>query len=237
MKLFVVTNILIIIGSYLFIAIIGHNINDKFLDYSLIEASRITKYIVNNVVNSTVLNRVDMNNLFITDRGSNNEIKYMNFNIKEVNILLGEVTNNILIMFKEFESGNSSIVDLSNNFLTNTPIKGYKNGVIIEVPIGIATDNFILANIGPKIPIKLSLTGELESSISTSIVNYGINSALVTVYLDLNVSLRVLLPFKTEKITVNHNIPIAMSFIDGKLPSYYMSGWNASTGVYTIPKE
>jgi len=234
-KLFIIVNILIVITSITFINYLGKKINDKFLEYSEIEATRIVKYIVNEVANTEVFNNFDMNKLLETTKNKEDEIKSVEFNAIEVNKILSKITNNIHDMFEEFEKGNSTIIDLSNNLLTNTKIKDYKNGIIFEVPVGIASNNFILSNFGPKIPVKLSITGEIESNISTSVVEYGINNALITMYINIQVSEQILMPFKTKKITISQKIPISISIINGKIPNYYLNGMNNSSALYNLP--
>jgi sporulation protein YunB len=234
-KIFIIINISIIIGSIIFINYLGNKINDKFLEYSEIEATRIVKYIVNEVAAKEVFNDIDMNKLLNTTKNTEDEIKSIEFNTIEVNKILSKITNSIHKMFVEFEKGNSNIIDLSNNLLTNSKIKDYKNGIIFEVPIGLASNNFILSNFGPKIPIKLSITGEIESSISTSVVEYGINNALITLYINIQVSEQILMPFKTKRITINQKIPVSISLINGKIPNYYLNGMNNNSTLYNLP--
>jgi len=234
-KIFIIANIIIVIATIYFINYLSSKINDNFIEYAEIEATKITKYVVNQVAVKEVFNGVNMNSLISTTRNNDDEIKSIDFNSTEVNKLLAKVTTSIHEMFKDFENGTSDILDLSHNLLTNASIKDYRGGIIFEVPIGIASNNFILANLGPKIPIKLSITGEIESNISTSVVEYGINSALITLYINIQVSEQILMPFITKKITINQKIPLSISIINGKIPNYYLNGINSNSPLYNLP--
>ena len=236
-RLFIFVNILILIGSLFLIGYIGNKIDERFLEYAEIEATKIAKYIVNKATSKEMLKNINVNTMITTTKNKEEEIKSIEFNPIEVNALLEKITSDIHVMFKEFENGTSNIIDLSENILTNTKIKGYKGGIVFEIPLGLATNNFILSNFGPKIPIKLSITGEIESNISTSVVEYGINNALITMYINIHVSEQILMPFKTKRITINQKIPIAISIVNGKVPNYYIGGMNTNSLLYNLPVE
>ena len=77
----------------------------------------------------------------------------------------------------------------------------------MEIPSGIISNNAILNNLGPKIPVRLSLSGELESYVSTNAENYGINNAIIKISVNIKVSEQIILPITTKKITIENTIP------------------------------
>ena len=117
-------------------------------------------------------------------------------------------------------------------------IKNLKNGVISEIPMGIISNNVLLSNIGPKIPVKLNLIGNVVSSVETTVKNYGINSALIEIYAKVEVTEEVIIPFQTERIKIVNNIPVAIKIINGKVPDYYRDGkLSTSSNILSIPIE
>ena len=88
---------------------------------------------------------------------------------------------------------------------------------------GVVFDNIILANIGPKIPVKLNMIGDILTNINTKVTDYGINNAVVEIIVDVEVYEQVILPFTTKRITINTDIPIAVKLIQGEIPSYFFS--------------
>ena len=48
--------------------------------------------------------------------------------------------------------------------------------------MGIITNNALLSNLGPKVPVKINLVGNVISNVGTKVENYGINSIMVEVY-------------------------------------------------------
>ena len=236
-KVFIVFNILLIVSVFIFIKYIGNKINDKFLAFAEIEATKIAKYIVNYATSDEMLEDFSEKKYFVTNKNADDEIKSIEFNAIEVNKILNKVTSNILELFIELERGESRIIDLSRNILINSKIKGYKKGIIFEIPTGLSSNNFILSNLGPAIPIKLSITGEIESYISTTVVEYGINNALITVYININVSEQIMMPFMTKKITISQQIPISMNIMNGKIPNYYNNSMGNNSPLYNLPVQ
>ena len=43
------------------------------------------------------------------------------------------------------------------------------------VPLGRVTDNALLGNLGPSVPIEFLVIGDVESDIKTKVVEFGIN--------------------------------------------------------------
>ena len=93
------------------------------------------------------------------------------------------------------------------------------------VPTGIIFNNSILNNIGPKIPIKIKLVGNVTSGIKTELTEFGINNSLINVALEIKVEIKVILPLTTDYVSITNYIPIALKLIQGKIPLYYGNGF------------
>ena len=122
---------------------------------------------------------------------------------------------------KYVEDGRVDLLNISDNVLANYDQKKLRKGIIYSIPMGIIFGNTLLANIGPKLPVKFSLIGSVNSNINTKITNYGINNALIEVYVDLSVELEVILPLMTDIVEIKSSIPVAIKLIQGNVPEYY----------------
>ena len=111
----------------------------------------------------------------------------------------------------------------------------FKEGIIYRFSLGSLWDSNILYTFGPKIPVKINILGNVTSKIDTSIKNYGINNALIEVYVELNVTEKLILPFFNKDVKINTKIPVAMKLVTGTVPSYYVDGENAPS--VTIPSN
>lgn len=68
----------------------------------------------------------------------------------------------------------------------------------------------LLGNLGPKIPIRFHVIGNVHSDVTASIEEFGINSAYVEVGIHMEVNVQIIVPFASKSSTVSQNIPVAM---------------------------
>ena len=109
--------------------------------------------------------------------------------------------------------------------------KSMRKGIIYEIPSGVVFNNAFLSNVGPKVPVKIKYSGNVGLDVKTRVEKYGINSALVEVYIYVEVTQRTILPFQSKDIKLTSEIPVVMKVIKGNAP-YYLSGTNGS---YNLP--
>lgn len=106
---------------------------------------------------------------------------------------------------------------------------------LIEIPLGSVTGNSVLANLGPKIPINFELVGTVRTNIIRKDEEFGINGAWISLYINVEADVQIIVPFTTEITTVNTEIYIDGGAIMGKVPDFY-SG-NGGGPSIAIPKE
>ena len=87
--------------------------------------------------------------------------------------------------------------------------------------MGMIFNNTILNSLGPKVPFKVELVGGVNSETKINVKEYGINSSLVYVILDINITMQVIMPFKSKIISTNKDIIIDSKIIQGEVPNYY----------------
>lgn len=227
--------VIVIICVYLLLDYSGKKILPVIMKQAETDCKKMAIVIIKNSINDEVLSSLqeDMYDVIQNNAG---EIQTVDFNPIIVNKFLTEMTNIVSDNLKKLEKG--KIDDISFINTDEYDIKNLKNGVISEVPMGIITNNVLLSNIGPKIPVKLSLIGNVISSVETNISNYGINSALIEVYARVEVTEQVIIPFQTKNIKIVNNIPVAIKVINGNVPEYYSNGkLNESSNILSIPIE
>lgn len=206
---------------------ISLKVNPVLLDYAQMEARKIASIIINDAVNQKITNDIDIEELFIITRDTNNEVKTIDFNPIIVNQILTETTILVQSNLRYLEQGKVDMLNLMNNALIDYNQDKLKQGIIYEIPSGVIFGNSFLANIGPKIPVKFSLVGDIVGYINTNVTDYGINNALIEVNIVLELSEQVILPFVSEKITIDTTIPVALKLIQGSVPNYYLNGLNS----------
>lgn len=227
-----IINILIIIVTIQNIIIINNLSKKRIIEYSNMIASKITKYVVNSAYEQ---NDFDMNKEKVYEliQDKNGDIKTIIYDATVVNNLLNAITDKVYTLFKKIEMGDINNLFTNHNIVINKK-SNFKDGIILEIPLSIITNNFLLINLGPKIPVKLSLTGEFESEISTKVEEYGINNALISVNVDIKVTEQITMPFISKQIVIENQIPIALNLINGKIPNYYLNGFEKTSNLYQV---
>ena len=62
----------------------------------------------------------------------------------------------------------------------------------------------------------------------TKIDYYGINNALITVYVNIDVSQQIYMPIAAGRVIINQKIPIAIKMMQGIVPNCYFGNLNSS---------
>ena len=224
-----IINLIIFFLAIINMSFINQISKEKIKDYSTMIASKITKYVINNAYVREKVNYY-AEDIYDIIKDDSNEIKNIVYDAGVINDLINSITERIYNMFNMLEYGDLKKINIRENILTTN--KNDKEGIVLEVPTGIIFDNYLLASLGPSIPVKLSLTGEFESYISSDVVEYGINNAMVTININIKISEQITMPFITEKITVENKIPIFMSLVNGEIPNYYIGGFTKNSNIY-----
>lgn len=231
---FMVILMLVVITTFTLIYFFHKKATPILMDYAVLETKKLATIIINRAVSKQVASEIELDKLIITEKNINNEIQSIDFNPYIVNKVLNSVTNTIQLNLKWLEEGKVDMIELPENVTMNN--NHLNKGIIYEIPVGSITNNAFIANLGPKIPVRLNLVGSVECGVETKVKDYGINNAIIEVVVNAKVSEQVVLPFKSEVITISTDIPVAIKIIEGKVPEYYSSGLSNNSNL-SIPIE
>ena len=174
---------------------------------------------------------MDAEELFKVTYNKDGEIILIDFDTKKTSKILSNMTSLVELNMRAVEEGKIDMIELPENSLSNYNMDLLSKKIICEIPFGLTTGSSLLSNIGPKIPVKISLVGDVSTNFSTEIVEYGINNALLKVIVNISVTTKVILPITSEDLTINANIPIGMKVIQGKIPNYYLNGFTTKSNI------
>ena len=223
------SKIILIIILTIFIVIILIGIFDKktkpiLLSYGEAEVRKIITLLINNAIDKEISNNMANNTYFNIENNDNEEINIINYDSVKINAILNDITNSIETNLEGIETGNIGQITLLNNLYVNE--NNLRNGIIYEVPLGAIFNNAYLNNLGPKIPIRLDVIGDVESGIRSNIEEYGINNALLEIGINVRVSCKIIMPFITKQITIENTIPVIIKLVQGKIPEYYFNSFS-----------
>ena len=211
--------ILALITSFFLIENLGKKLNSSILNYVNEEATRLTKNIVNYSVNE-ILEENLTNDLFVVTKNKQNEIEMLDYNTKEVNRILKVLNQTIQKQLVSLEDGKVAGFVISDS-LKKGEYRGIKNGIICEIPMGALKKNAFYSNFGPKVPIKISFLGAVSSNITTSVTEYGFNSIVLEVYVNIEIEARITMPSTSKTVKNKITAPLTLKIIQGIIPEYY----------------
>lgn len=235
-NIFIATLLLCVIITIIVLKIITIRVSPILMNYAELETKKLSSIVINRAVNKQLANGMNIDEMFNIIKNDNGEIATIDFNPAIVNKVLNTTTNVVLINLKAIEEGNIDFIELPDILISNDKDK-LKNGIIYEIPLGTITNSGFLSNLGPKIPIKLNIIGSVESNVKTNIKEYGINNALVEIYIRISVTEQINVPFISKRVTVTSDIPVALKVIQGSVPKYYGGTLSKQSNIFSIPIE
>lgn len=210
-----------LILSMIFIYYFEHKLGRDLINCGENQVRYITNIVINNSIRK-YLQKENNIDFLIKEVNDKNEITLVRYNTKEMNKVTTELTELIEKDIQSMMKGNFNDINLNVDKITEDYYEKIKDGMIFTVSLGTATGSSILANLGPKIPLKLKLASDVTTQIESNIKEYGLNNAMVEIDAKINVSLIIQMPFLSKRININNKIPITMEIIQGNLPEYYM---------------
>lgn len=183
------------------------------------EIRRLTSIVMNNSIQK-YLSQNNLDNLFQISRNNSNEIERIQYNTKELNKTSFAIADILETDLQYMVNGNFEKLNLNLNTIPDNYYEKLNDGILFTVSIGSASGNRLLANIGPKIPLNLNVIGEVYANIATKVTEYGMNNAMIEVYVELEATTVIHMPFLSKQINVKNKIPLTMEIIQGNIPSY-----------------
>lgn len=216
---FIITTIILVISIVISTKYFGRLVEEKMSIYVYEEVDRVTKMLIREVLDEEFLASLNINDLYKVN--DNLGVSSIDYDVVKVNKILGIINNKISDRLHDFDSGEVDLIYEGTSFLKYS--KGDSVGMAIKVPIGILFSNPIITSIGPKVPVRLLLSGQVESDLVTSIKQYGINNVLLEIDIEIVISEKIIFPFSSRYVDVNFEFPLVIKLISGKVPENYLN--------------
>ena len=227
-KVFIKTLFIILFLLFIFIS----SINKKVIPYVVNYTSVQTKKVAIEALKNTGLKEVNKimknndNSIKIT-KNIKGEIESIDFDTTLFNEVLLTVSKSIRKKLENLEKG----MELPNEMYKRKD-KRFRKGIIYEIPLMISSNNVFLANLGPRIPIKIEYSGNVGLDIKSRVKPYGINSALVEIYIYVEVTQRTVGPFYSDDVLLTSEIPVVIRLVKGSVSNGILD-----TNVYNKIKD
>lgn len=226
----IIITICIIASVSLFIKYYSTKAVPILKSYAQSEVKKLTILIINKSITKQLYN-IDTEEIFTVIYNDKGEITLIDFDSKASAKILSTITSLVELNLRAVEEGKIDMLELPDNSLSDYNMELLEKGIIVNIPWGIVTGSNLLYNLGPKIPVKISLVGDVSTGFNTEVVEYGINNALLKLMIDIKVDTKIILPIISDQITIDCSIPIAMKVVQGTIPNYYINGFNTRSNI------
>lgn len=211
-NIFVIVLLLILFNTFLTFNVIKKEVTPILVNYTESEITKLVTFIIKDAIKKHISKEEIMNDIIKPLYNDSGNISSLDFNTSKINMTIQLLTSSI----------ESDLVNLENSSIDTKFKSILKNDKIIYyVPIGVITKNPILSNLGPKIPIRINLVGDIVSEVKTEITDYGINNSLIKIFVNININEEVIFPFISKKVNVEENLLLGMKIIQGNIPQFY----------------
>ncbi len=181
--------------------------NCKFTPVAQSVATGKAKYIMSDFINSSVVE--DMENsgdiysqITKVERNEKNEISAIYTDMKKINFL------------------KSHIASLIQNKIVNFKEKTF------WISLGTLSGFEILNGKGPKVPMKISIAGNVFTNFNNKFSNAGINQTIHQIYVNIHTKICITIPGSTCTSESDDEILVSETVIVGKVPRVYSCSGN-----------
>lgn len=199
----------ILLGTFMFINCIGSKVSNSLVSYSKVVVRNIITESVNEAISLDSVNKYNINDLIVVSY-SGDDIVGIDYNMENSYAFLSDIKSNLVSI-------------INNKYDVNN------NRVLIVVPFYNYTNNIFLVNLGPRVKVNIDVFKVVDSSISTSVRYYGINTIKLDMYVNFNITSNIVVPFGYDDIINSYSVVISSKVVNGKIPTYYGSGFRSES--------
>lgn len=177
-------------------------------------------------LNSSIFNEKNLADILIIEKNNQGEILYVDFDLEQAYQVLDRVSLTLTSSFDQLEDGNVSVAYLDSKLSHDL------NSMVLSIPIGNSFNNLYFYNFGPKIPVRINFNGAVLTNLKTKVTDYGLNNALVELFVYLDFTVQIMSPFDIEEISLEYDAVIASMMIEGSVPNYYSGVIEKDSSIY-----
>lgn len=224
--------VIVAIGWFLYV--VNMRLMPIYVQYAEVQTEKIAAHVISKAINSRTASVLDVNEIIVNVPNESTGMVTNKFNTEVINRVLAETHSLVESHLQEAENGNLEMLPMRDDIEFDPEAMEEHKGVVFFVPIGQATNIPMLGNLGPKIPIRFHVIGDVYATIDTDIREFGINNAYVEVNILITVNVQIIVPLATRKSVVKQKIPVAIGLIQGTVPHIYTKG-DASAPSIEVP--
>lgn len=215
--------------------IINKNIEPTLIGIAESRARQFAAQAINDAIDKDISESIDINELIVKHENAG-EPSY-SFNPQVYNKAISESQKRVQKYLNLVEAGDlEQLENFKNDIEIDVNKTKKETGIIYYIPLGMATKMTLLSNLGPKIPVRLEIIGDVTSDVEAKIAESGINNTFLEVYINVKVHMNVIIPLIENPIEVSNQVRIGDLFHPGKVPQYYNGSGQGIPAVIPPPQ-
>lgn len=187
----------VIITAILTVCYLVKTIGPTFNQLCLNEAKSVATQIVHETIDE-VMEKYGYNDLVTLVKDKEGKIVSMQANIAIINKIISQISLKI------------------QDKIDNTPNRD------IYIRLGSFTGIKLLSGRGPKVPIRISSIGNINTEVMSEFTSTGINQSIHRIFTNITCKIEVLTPFNTISNEIEEKIILAENVIIGNIPENYL---------------
>lgn len=208
----------------LFFYVVNMRLTPTYVQYAEVQTDKIASHVISQAISTRIANVLDVNDIIEHVPTETSEMVTTKFNTEIINRVLADTRNLVELHLERAEAGNIEMLPMSDNIQYDPQKMEDQGGIVFFVPIGQATNIPLLGNLGPKIPIRFHVIGDVHADVEASITEFGINNAYIEVNIVLQVNVQIIVPLATKTSVVEQKIPVAIGLVQGAVPHIFSKG-------------
>lgn len=234
-RVFIITLIVFFFTVFVSLEIIDKQIRPTLMAIAEQRVEQVARMAISEAISKKMTEDLQASKINNFEMDENGQIKAFVWDYSVVSMVQRNAQRRVENYLKRVERGEpipeaSLDVAPDNDELEIDPENLEESSAFTSVPLGQATNNTLLANLGPKIPIRFMLIGVAESNIRTETKRLGIDNVYLELWMDITVTTQIVVPFETKTRSYTQNIPLDSALIKGEVPEFYGEGGSTNTG-------
>lgn len=187
----------VLITAILTVCYLVKTIGPTFNQLCLNEAKSVATQIVHETIDE-VMEKYGYNDLVTLVKDKEGKIVSMQANIAIINKIISQISLKI------------------QDKIDNTPNRD------IYIRLGSFTGIKLLSGRGPKVPIRISSIGNINTEVMSEFTSTGINQSIHRIFTNITCKIEALTPFNTISNEIEEKIILAENVIIGNIPENYL---------------
>lgn len=192
--------LIIFILFFLSFYLVDFRIRPTLINLAEAKAKQMATRAINEAVRSNISPNIRYQSLINLNFDKEGKVAFMQPNTSEINRISSEATLAV------------------QNRLKDLPRQ------TIKVPVGQIIGLKMFAGYGPDLPVAVMPVGIVSSSIEDSFDVAGINQIRHRIFVVVNATIRMTIPFVNQQVRISSRIPLVEAIVMGGVPNIYVGG-------------